>query len=174
MIGDMKKLEAAYQHQIDVFFNISLKNRYLYVQSPKVASTTMKKTLNRLEAQGSKIDPDTLPLHPTPRESIHIKPFQLPAEMFADIVYGSEFFKFCFVRNPFDRLLSAYLDKIVSKKNEARSVYKTLGLSIESDMMTFEQFVGFLYERRDKSVNWNPHWPLASVAEDPAAGPDPV
>lgn len=81
---------------------------YLYWVTPKAACSSILMTLHRLERDDPTFLYDTpfgmheLELSPLDRARDHI-------ERFDDL--GT--FKFCFVRNPYDRLLSAWLDKVV-------------------------------------------------------------
>lgn len=75
-----------------------------------------------------------------------------------------------FLRNPAERLLSAYLDKVYSKKTEREHFQKQHGLN---RTLSFNEFLDVLAEEplpcpsrlgndldRLKGVNWctNPHW----------------
>ena len=85
--------------------NISLKGRYVYVENPKVASSTIKSKLHANELHGLRnirVGP-----HPDITQSPFIKPYQLPPHQLREILFGGEFFKFTFVRNPFDRFVSS-------------------------------------------------------------------
>lgn len=81
---------------------------YLYWVTPKAACSSILMTLHRLERDDPTFMYDTpfgmheLELSPLDRARDHIERFDDPGT-----------FKFCFVRNPYDRLLSAWLDKVV-------------------------------------------------------------
>lgn len=154
----LKSLRAAFGMEFDLFIYISLKNRYLYVQTPKVASTTIKYRLHKLESEGTQINPDTLPLHPTIRDTIHIKPFQLPDNVLTEVFDDEKFFRFCFVRNPYVRVLSCYLDKIKGKEPESVGIYNALNVPFQTDEVSFEYFIEYLESDVDNIQKWNPHW----------------
>jgi len=73
-------------------------------------------------------------------------------------IYNHQPFKFCFVRNPYTRLLSAYLDKIQQttpiKQNLIDFIEKKYSKTV--DTIDFEFFVEVVCEQRPKQMN--PHW----------------
>ncbi|MBD0335929.1 MAG: sulfotransferase family 2 domain-containing protein [Cyanobacteria bacterium Co-bin13] len=92
--------------------HISLKHRYLYVDTPKVGCSTIKLTLQRLELEDEQFARDDF-------EDIHLRKFSpllMPIQVgpLDAFLSRSDIFKFCFVRNPYTRVLSCYLDKIAA------------------------------------------------------------
>lgn len=90
------------------FTRVSLRRNYIYLDNPKAASLFVKSALLQAER-----DEGTLPLRAD--DNIHGRSIW---DTDYDLGQG-KFFVFSFVRNPFARALSAYLDKILSK-NEPR------------------------------------------------------
>ena len=138
--------------------NYSDENRYIYVETAKVSCSTIKCTLQKIE----KDDPFYLSddIH-----DIRMSPLKSPLQEeteFCRKLYSDKYIKFCFVRNPFTRLVSAYLDKIVSPSDEkTRLKYLSeLNLSPEKSVSLLE----FLLEiRKDKAEEFNPHWRPQSI-----------
>ncbi|QFS45342.1 sulfotransferase family 2 domain-containing protein [Nostoc sphaeroides] len=66
--------------------------------------------------------------------------------------------RFCFVRNPFTRLLSAYIDKIESSVNARRELFfKELLVSDDlQQTLSFRSFLNLL--KRQNISSMNPHW----------------
>jgi hypothetical protein len=119
--------------------NISLKHSYIYVEVPKAGTNSIKTALHAAEIgslPGPKIDPHAPIFH-----SPLIKPYQLSREHLLSLLRDPAIFKFSFVRDPYARLLSAYLEKIRGQEGEYILYYRQpLGFS-PSDEVSFEAFV---------------------------------
>lgn len=154
------RLQDAYGNALNNLFHISVKHRYLFVHNPKVGSTTIKHSLNRLELKGTSVNVHTIPMHPRITESPLIKPFQLSDELFETVLTAPDYIRFSFVRDPYARILSCYLDKIAHRRPEAKKIYHRLGMDIE-DMtqdVSFDLFIDFLHEMRAERGRWDLHW----------------
>jgi Sulfotransferase family len=143
-------------HWFNSAVNISLKHRFIYVENPKVASSTIKSRLHVNEIaplKNVRVGP-----HPDIANSPFVKPYQLPEEMLADCLFGTEFYKFTFVRNPFNRLLSSYLDKIVGKAPEKGYVDGFWKRKYEEpkDDYSFSDFLEYISETMDRLRD--KHW----------------
>jgi len=109
---------------------VSHKYKYIYFETPKCGSTTLKQTL-----------PD--------KDMIRY--------LEKDLV--DEYFKFSFVRNPWDRMVSVYYSFFVvvadpvQQKNKLRLVHKLFG----KDKMSFREFIESLHRSR------NHHWEQCNV-----------
>jgi hypothetical protein len=118
--------------------NWSRKQRYVYVETPKVACTTVKRILQLAEVDGAiefkkPGDVHNRELSPLLRPSDDI-------DEFSRAMTSSEYFRFGFVRNPFTRSLSCYLDKMVKTPFERQRLAPALGL----DPASAPKFVDFL------------------------------
>ena len=90
--------------------NVSSKYKYLYVNNNKVASTSILKMLQHCE------DSEAAELMSNPHErgkSPLGKLTSLSHEKQNQYLFGDDIKRFSFVRNPYARILSAYLSKIV-------------------------------------------------------------
>ncbi|MGV7222633.1 MAG: sulfotransferase family protein [Nitrospinales bacterium] len=83
------------------------KHKLIYIYLPKVACSSIKKSIFPLFNIDGKTDPHDAGLHTKPTW---------------DILTDKEYFTFAFVRNPWDRLVSFYRDKITG-------VYSTDGVN---------------------------------------------
>lgn len=136
--------------------NISLRNKYVYVEVPKVASSTIKSHLNKIEL-ATLMNVSVGP-HPEILSSPHVKPYQLSADDLSDILFGDEFFKFTFVRNPYERILSAYLDKIVGNSPERKQIdnNRKMANRMKSEECSFAEFIDTVKKIPDNTRD--KHW----------------
>jgi hypothetical protein len=166
--------------ELNYNINISLKNRYVYVETAKVASSTIKHALLRLELESAEVpyeadgnllhfSPEfetypsfSLDIHHSHVVSPFVKPFQLDEPTLVDILNSKEYFTFCFVRNPYARVLSCYLDKIMKNSPEKVPVLRLLGRNT-SDLeqeLAFEEFVDAICSQA--SYDMDHHWRVQS------------
>ena len=89
---------------------ISHKNKYIYYYVPKVACSTIRKMLANFEGIEWKHAWDGK------TDFSYIDPKQITKHL--------TYFKFAFVRNPWDRLVSCYFDKVVSVKSMKKDDFK--------------------------------------------------
>ena len=128
----------------------------MYVETPKVCCSTIKVNLQRLETRNFQFHwDDDRDIHNRALSPL-IKPSQTLE--FDRLIAKKELFTFCFVRNPYTRLLSCYLDKIAGNKPPKRQVLEIMGRSgDELDMqVTFSEFVEVISSQ--KIFDMNPHW----------------
>ena len=136
--------------------NISLRHKYVYVETAKVGCSTIKDTLQRLELDYPEMLRDDF-------EDIHRRkysPLISPSQTCGldRLLQNPDFFIFCFVRNPYTRLLSVYLDKIVRGLPEKGEILIAMGLdpSHLSREISFQEFVDVVCEQSLSQMN--PHW----------------
>lgn len=142
--------------EINSVIHISLKHRYVFIEMPKVASSTIKLRLMNHEALGLGVKIGNP--HPMPLESPFVKPYQLDRQTLSDIMDDPTYVKFCFVRNPFTRILSAYLDKIERGETEKRQILRILGHD-PNDLkreVTFLEFLKALSQMQPAQMD--KHW----------------
>lgn len=159
--------------QLNYHFHFSFKHRYLYVQTSKCACTYMKSGLSFAELAAGRwwsadykhTDPNIVfgdalgssPHQPVNR-SVFIKPYQLTASQFDDFIANGANFKFAIVRNPYLRVLSAYLDTAQGGGLPFNSLKQSISVlkgvapeSITGGDVTFLEFLTALKAERDKS-----------------------
>ena len=136
--------------------NISLRYNYVYVETPKCACTAIKTALQRLELRDPQFERESF-------DDIHIRehsPLLNPKQVgsFRALLASPAMFKFCFVRHPFTRLLSCYLDKIQRNRPQKAAILRQLGLSEEKleTPVTFEQFISAVTEQPVSQMD--SHW----------------
>ncbi len=134
--------------------NISNKYNYMFVETPKVACSTIKVTLQRMELETTEL---------FNKRNIHKREFSpliKPSQVgnFDKFLNRKKLFKFCFVRNPYTRLLSAYLEKIKLGKNQKRSILLHMGkypYNLNTEI-SFSEFVHVVCEQ--SIISMDNHW----------------
>jgi hypothetical protein len=129
--------------EIDARIAISLERKYCYVRVPKSANTAVISTLFHHET-GRRLG------------GRHIKrAFKRPSALLRPDLRG--FYCFSFVRNPYDRVLSAYLSKLAA--SEHKSPYRAIGSRVRrrygGGALTFPAFCAYLDA---EGPYGNPHW----------------
>lgn len=96
--------------------------------------------------------------HPVVENSPFIKPYQLSRAQLVDILFGEDFFRFLFVRDPFRRAVSAWRDKINGNRQEKKQILKALKIG-GSQLQTYVSFYDFLSAVRDvRDEKRDEHW----------------
>jgi hypothetical protein len=140
----------------DNSIHISMKFNYIYTETPKVGCSTVKSILQRLELG----DPE---FYREEFEDIHERQFSplIKPSQVGDIgrfIVQRNPFVFCFVRNPYSRLLSSYLDKIKKHGPQKKQVLLYLGRDVSqaSEEILFEEFVEVVCSQNISEMNR--HW----------------
>ncbi|MEL6928277.1 MAG: sulfotransferase family 2 domain-containing protein [Cyanobacteria bacterium J06600_6] len=136
--------------------NISHKYSYLYVETPKAGCSSIKASLQRMELESPTFYREDFEDIHNRKFSPLLKPSQVGS--FDAFIRRPNLFKFCFARNPYTRLLSAYLDKIKSNKPQKKDILHHLGKNIHQldTEISFDEFIGVIYEQ--PIANLNDHW----------------
>ncbi|QDL94412.1 sulfotransferase family protein (plasmid) [Paroceanicella profunda] len=158
---DFLTASNGFQHLVYAI-NISARHRYVYFETPKVACSTIKRFLIKNELPGTELF-DKGELSYEEFDFLHNREFSpllnvKQAYPFRRLLQpDSGFFRFCFVRNPYDRLLSAWLDKIVGDRPQALQVKAVLGLSANATReISFAEFVEVV--AATPAALMDPHW----------------
>lgn len=134
---------------------ISLKYQYLYIECPKAGCSTIKQRLNEIECEWLGETPSSP--HPPTLSSPMIKPYQLSYDQLEKVFFSGDFFRFSFVRNPYERVLSAYLDKIVRKGPQLYKLSKRHSIPLEeAEALSFSRFLNTI--RSDSARDMDKHW----------------
>jgi hypothetical protein len=138
---------------------------YVYVDTPKVACSTIKHTLQcaeRGEASLSINGDGSAPGQYGYSEfllRIHDRCKSLleyPRDLDQlERILKSSCFVFCFVRNPFTRVLSAYLDKILGPAERRALFLEKLGIP-GTENLGFVEFLGLVQRQMPEAMD--PHW----------------
>ena len=129
--------------RVDLRGAIDFRLGYFFNRIPKAANTTLTMALAELSTG--------IPVQSKQAKKLFKNPSDLSNN---EVIDFERLFKFIFVRNPYTRTLSAYLDKIVRGKG----VPETLTNGCESTFLEFCQFL------RDGGLYSNIHWaPQTSI-----------
>lgn len=120
----VRRLFGASLRNSDYLINWSRTHRYIYVEVPKAACSTIKLTLQRIELNDRDYDPANKHRRAT---SPLLSPLSAPGD-FLEALASPDYFRFCFVRDPYSRILSAYLEKLAGDDFERAMRLRHLGL----------------------------------------------
>ncbi len=151
--SEFSRLFPGKPHQANYRINWSLKHKMIYVETAKVGCTTIKQIL-----QFAELDYDESRI-PTDIHDRELSPLKAPIddeELFLQCLSCEDNFTFSFVRNPFTRVLSAYLDKIATSRGSPTRIQQEMGIDPEVYIPTFAEFVDTVYDQSPWDMN--PHW----------------
>ena len=140
----------------DYSINISLQYNYLYTETPKVACSTIKTILQKIELNNPSFYREEF-------EDIHrreFSPLLKPSQIgnLDDFIKSDRLYKFCFTRNPFTRILSSFVDKIENNKPQKSKILRLLGLD-QKQLDTPISFLDFLKVIKSQDIiDLDPHW----------------
>ncbi|MCB1475004.1 MAG: sulfotransferase family 2 domain-containing protein [Rhodobiaceae bacterium] len=159
------KEAAAFMPVGEVLYHIHVSKHlgYVFVETPKVACTTIKRALQVYEYERDGVAVPIFSKHSVHQRNLspllRINDSSLPKDVWSD----RNIFKFCVVRNPYERLLSCYLSKIAVPGGPVKKLALSLkfGVSVESvedvsQHIAFDDFVEIVGAQR--SFDMNPHW----------------
>jgi hypothetical protein len=137
--------------EVDYLCNIGRRHRFLYFEVPKVACSSIKRTLQMLEATSELGAPSNI--HDK-KNSPLVGPLS-SGLTYEQLFISSDLMRFAFVRNPYSRSLSCYLEKIVSIESERRHHQKLLGFS-QAEPVTFLEFLLAVdkISDRNREIHW--------------------
>lgn len=147
----MKMFQNVPQKHFEVAFNISLRNRFVFVTASKCASSTIKFYLQKKEMENSPFDVTDVDDR---QSSPFLCPYQLGDQRFLNILDSSDFIRAAFVRNPYARVLACYLFKI--NRRDTAPLRDFRRKSKMRGKIEFEAFVRFICSQ--STWDMNPHW----------------
>jgi Sulfotransferase family len=158
--------ERIREGEFNYAFSLSLKNKYVYVENAKAACTTLKSILGEWEFAGCELGSEIPQLflgnvHVNVIGTPFVKPFQLGEALFDELLQSDAYFRFSFVRSPYTRLLSAYLDKIVGEKPEGEQIVaeaKRLELAPVEGGLSFVTFLKCVGALAARGAFLDKHW----------------
>ena len=127
----------------------SKKHQYVYVETPKAACTTIKRVLQEAETGSELVYDKPGDVHNRLRSPLLSPTSDMAA--FAAAMHDKDYFRFCFVRNPFIRILSCYLDKMVKNQFERKRLAPKLGIDPENPP-SFNYFLHAVAEQQAENA----------------------
>lgn len=153
-------LDYHQNRQLDRAFLISMRQKYVYCPVSKVANSSIKTFLFEAELRNAGFPKNAFSFSDGKMHNMLysplVLPYQLPSKTFRDIIFSDKYFRFLFVRNPVDRVLSCFLDRVQKAKSRPnRTVVEGLNVKDVSDV-TFGHFVDFIATQDVAAMD--PHW----------------
>ena len=145
------------RHEIELDVHISLKHNYVYMVVGKAASSTVTYHLQCAEYRGTSFTPGNVNRrHLSP----HIAPFQLDRRRFISVMTGPRFRRVTFVRNPYTRLLSCYLHRIVGAPgpNPSKKALLRARPGVDLATLSFPQFIDIITAQANSDMER--HWAM--------------
>lgn len=147
---------------------VSPTSKYFCMTIPKVSCTRIKTSLHLLEG-------GSLPERPGKIHNLGTRLTDLPLKQSISAISDSDWFRFAFVRNPYDRIFSAYKSKIASSIDPA---YRRIRQNISdfnrypvarrnnAPMICFKDFLHYVAKIPDKERDG--HWKSQSALLSPS------
>ena len=153
--GGGKRDEFLHSNQhLDHVVHASRKHRFIYVANPKVGCSSIIWTLRRFEGGDPELTPDRVGDIHDRRGSPLVRLSDLDSPRPLE---DPDYFRFTFVRNPFDRLMSCYLQKIVRDTPERATLLTLLGRPPrDDDSIGFDEFIEAISKQTPAEMD--PHW----------------
>ncbi len=146
----LKRYSSYKMRKLDYLFHCSRSKGIILFSNPKSAGSTLKRLVQLIETDG---DESRIPENVHDKEHSPLCGFLELGDSFRNIFESDKYFRFCFVRNPYTKILSCYLDKICGEKR-ARYLSK-LGVEGKNEL-SLAEFLRLLRNRRN--LYRNPHW----------------
>jgi len=130
--------------------DISPSYKFVYFRIPKAANSTIVASLYHAETSielTSQVEINKI------KADHFLFPDQLNLEQVNEMM--ENYFKFTFTRNPYRRIISAYLDKIIRNKGGKRDSIAGFLLKPNGSDISFDEFLKYL---EMGGINQNGHW----------------
>ena len=135
---------------------VSEKYKFMYMETPKNACTTTKKIYNQLMKC-----PETADVHVRVDRELRPSILDLEPDHALGVLTSDAYFRFCILRDPVQRLISGYKNKMRSKSQNPsidrtqRQIRRQYNIAGDGDI-TFEAFTNFVIDQPDDLRNT--HW----------------
>lgn len=138
--------------------HISEEFRFVYFNNPKCACTTIKASLNLAcaAAFGRNLEYRSIADIHDRRRNLLQSPVDIGYQKFLEILTEKSFFKFCFIREPVARMVSAFASKLSWESELLAALNRRLGRA-ERSPLALPEFVEALsshHNLRDMDEHW--------------------
>jgi len=140
--------------------HISEEFRFIYFNNPKCACTTIKASLNLAcaAALGRKLEYRSIADIHNRDHNLLLRPDQVGYSKFKEVLGDPSYFKFCFLREPVQRIASAFASKLAWQSESLARLNRILHRSDHAPL-SFPQFVDILLSNR-RVRDIDEHWRL--------------
>lgn len=145
---------------------VSEQHKLMYIPVAKCACTSLKSLMVKLAGVEQAELAIQLGVHMvTDRFNTGVQLKDKPMETARAILASDEYSKFSVIRNPLERLVSAYLEKFVYNRHSQRNLMHTRPLIIEiqgsedidiTRSISFDEFVAYIIQQ--DPMDLDPHW----------------
>lgn len=158
-----RKFFDHHRGRVDYLTHISRKHHCVFVEVPKAGCSVVKRILQYSEVDGQGIDPEA---------SVHdrsLSPLAAPISGGFDLdeVFGtpSTWLRFSFVRNPYSRALSCYLEKIAGEQWLRDKRLPALGFDPHEEV-SFAEFLRRVAKQEppEMDIHWAPQHALLGLS----------
>ncbi|MFC1578879.1 sulfotransferase family protein [Pseudomonadota bacterium] len=147
---------------------VSERHKLFYIPVAKCACTSLKSMMVRLAAVAQAEIAMELGVHlVTDRFNTGVQLKDKPIDRAREILASADYFKFSVIRDPFERLVSAYLEKFVYKRHSERNLLHTRSVigavqgTADIDLqrgISFDEFLEYILQHDpfDLDAHWRP------------------
>jgi hypothetical protein len=163
-------LASKYGDRLEHSSYLSSTYKYLYLDTPKAACTTLKRLIASVENLRDADFLESLALDSKLSMQVHDRSlFKLPSlcsassELAEEALTSDRFFRFCFVRNPYSRMFSAWQSKILIREPYFLVNFRNLPMEFSAAESwsamrhSFGRFVAFIKDTEFPDFS-DPHW----------------
>jgi Sulfotransferase family len=158
----VKQLFANFNNVQEFNYSVHVSNEFhfVYFNNPKCACTTIKASLNLAcaAALGRKLEYGSIADIHNRNHNLLLRPDQIGYTKFKDIIDDSSYFKFCFLREPVQRIASAFASKLTWQSESLARLNRSLRRSDDATL-TFPEFIELLLSHKDVR-DMDEHWRL--------------
>jgi Sulfotransferase family len=156
----MEQFLANFNNAQEFNYSVHISNefRFVYFNNPKCACTTIKASLNLACAGvlGRKLEYGSIADIHNRNHNLLLRPDQIGYPRFRKMLHDSSYFKFCFLREPVQRIASAFASKLTWQSESLARLNRILRRPDEATL-TFAEFIEILLshkEVRDMDEHW--------------------